>query len=47
MIKERHAIAANMMSESLENIAVNCKEDESIQNTLDDIDRLLEGLEEA
>ena len=47
VIKERHAIAANMMSESLENIAVNCKEDESIQNTLDDIDRLLEGLEEA
>lgn len=45
-IKERHIAAANMMSESLENIAANCKEDESIQTTLDDIDRLLDELED-
>lgn len=45
-IKERHVAAANMMSESLENIAANCKEDESIQMTLDDIDRLLDELED-
>lgn len=45
-IKERHVAAANMMSESLENIAANCKEDESIQTTLDDIDRLLDELED-
>lgn len=45
-IKERHVAAANMMSESLENIAANCKEDKSIQTTLDDIDRLLDELED-
>ena len=45
-IKERHVAAVNMMSESLENIAENCKEDESIQTTLDDIDRLLDELED-
>ncbi|GEA30302.1 cation diffusion facilitator transporter [Clostridium diolis] len=45
-IKERHVAAGNMMSESLENIAANCKEDESIQTTLDDIDRLLNELED-
>lgn len=45
-IKERHVAAANIMSESLENIAANCKEDESIQTTLDDIDRLLDELED-
>lgn len=45
-IKERHVAAVNMMSESLENIAANCKEDESIQTTLDDIDRLLDELED-
>lgn len=45
-IKERHAAAANMMSESLSNIAANCEEDESIQTTLDDIDRLLDELED-
>lgn len=43
-IKERHIEAANMMSESIVNIAANCKEDESIQITLDDIDRLLDEL---
>lgn len=44
-IKKRHAAAANMMSESLENITANCEEDESIQTTLDDIDRLFDELE--
>ena len=34
------------MSESLENIAANCKEDKTIQTTLDDIDELLGELEE-
>ncbi|WP_195839136.1 hypothetical protein [Anaerosalibacter bizertensis] len=45
-IKERHVAAANMMSESLENIAANCKGDESIQTTFYDIDRLLDELED-
>lgn len=45
-IKERHAAAANMMSESLENIVANCEEDESIQTTHDDNNRLLDELED-
>lgn len=45
-IKERKVAAANMMSESLENIAVNCEDDESIQKTFDDIDNLFDELEE-
>lgn len=44
-IKERHVAAANIMSESLKNIVENCEEDESIQNTLDDIDNLFDELE--
>lgn len=44
-IKERHVAAANMMSKSLENIVMNCEEDESINTTLGDIDMLLEELE--
>lgn len=44
-IKERHVAAANMMSESLKNITANCQDDESIQNTFDDIDNLFEELE--
>lgn len=44
-IKNRHAAASNTMSESLENIAANCKEDKTIQTTLDDIDELLGELE--
>lgn len=44
-IKERHVAAANMMSESLKNIAANCEDDESIQNTFDDIDNLFDELE--
>lgn len=45
-IKDRHAAAANMMSESLKNIAANCEGDESIQSTFDDIDNLLDELSE-
>lgn len=44
-IKERHVAAANIMSESLKNINANCEDDESIQNTFDDIDNLFEELE--
>lgn len=44
-IKERHVAAANMMSESLKNIAANCHDDESIQNTFDEIDNLFDELE--
>lgn len=35
-----------MMSESLKNIAANCEDDESIQNTFDDIDNLFDELSE-
>jgi Domain of unknown function (DUF1994). len=45
-IKDRHVAAANMMSESLKNIAANCEDDESIQSTFDDIDNLLDELSE-
>lgn len=44
-IKDRHAAIANMMSESLKNIAANCENDKSIQNTFDDIDNLFDELE--
>ncbi|WP_440832949.1 cation diffusion facilitator family transporter [Paenibacillus sp. 22594] len=44
-IKERHVAAANMMIESLKNIATNCEDDKSIQNTFDDIDNLFDELE--
>lgn len=43
-IKEHHIIAKNMMDEYLKNIDKNCQEDESINNTLDDIDNLFEDL---
>lgn len=45
-IKERHAEAANIMRDSMENIAMNCKEDESIAKTQDEIDKLFEELED-
>lgn len=45
-IKEHHAAAANVMRDSLENIAANCKEDESIGETQDEIDKLFEELED-
>lgn len=44
-IKKRHIVAGNTMSESLKNIAENCEEDKSIQNTFDDIDNLFDELE--
>lgn len=44
-IKERHGAVANMISESLKNIAANCEDDESIQNTFDEIDNLFDELE--
>lgn len=44
-IKERHTEAANVMRNSLENIVANCKEDESIAETQDEIDNLFEELE--
>lgn len=44
-IKEHHVAAANAMSKSLKNIAVNCGGDESIQSTFDDIDNLFDELE--
>lgn len=44
-IKERHVVAANMMSESLKNIDANCEDDEYIQSTFDDIDNLFDELE--
>ena len=43
-IKENHVMATNMMSESLKNITANCEDDESIQNTFDDIDNLFDEL---
>ena len=43
-IKENHIMATNIMNESLKNIDVNCEDDESIQNTFDDIDNLFDEL---
>ena len=37
-------MATNIMNESLKNIDVNCEDDESIQNTFDDIDNLFDEL---
>lgn len=45
-IGRRHTEAANIMRDSLENIAANCKEDESIAKTQDEIDKLFEELED-
>ena len=44
-IRERHAEAANEMRNSLESIAANCKEDKSIAETQDEIDKLFAELE--
>lgn len=44
-MRERHMEAAHMMKKSFENIVENCKEDETVQSTLDDIDKLFEELE--
>lgn len=45
-INERHAEAANVMHDSLESIAVNCKEDKSIAETQNEIDTLFKELED-
>jgi len=45
-ITERHHVAADMMKVSLENIEENCRENESVQDTLNDIDKLLAELAE-
>lgn len=44
-IRARHAEAANEMRNSLESIAANCKEDKSIAETQDEIDKLFAELE--
>lgn len=43
-IRERHAEAADIMSESLRNIAANCEDDEAIRKTSDEIDSLFDEL---
>lgn len=43
-IKERHNKAAEIMKESLENIKDNCREDDNLDGTLEDIDALLKEL---
>jgi len=45
-IKERHSEAAATMKNSLEQIAENCKENDSIAETQADIDRLFDELED-
>lgn len=45
-IHERHVAAANMMADSVNSIRRNCAIDESIQDTLDDIDDSLDELED-
>lgn len=42
----RHAAAANVMADSIENIRANCLADETIQETFGDIDRLFDELED-
>ena len=43
-IKERNCIANDIMYNSLKNIVNNCKKDETIEDTFNDIDRLLKEL---
>ena len=45
-IRDRHVAAAIMMADSIEAIRANCAITESIDNTLDDIDNLLDELKE-
>ncbi len=45
-ICNRHVAAANIMADSVENIKTNCAIDESIQDTFDDINNLIDELEE-
>ncbi len=44
-IRNRHDMAANDIKESIKNIAKNCEEDVSLQDTFNDIDDLLSQLE--
>lgn len=45
-IHDRHVVAANEIKSSVGNIRTNCAIDENIQDTLDDIDALLDKLED-
>ena len=45
-IHERHSAAANMITESVENIRKNCATDEGIDDAFDDIDNLFDELED-
>lgn len=45
-IHERHSVAVNVMSDSVENIRKNCATDESVDDAFDDIDKLFEELED-
>ena len=45
-IYDRHVAASNMMSTSIKNIRANCKSDETIQDTFEDIDSLFNDLED-
>lgn len=45
-IYDRHVVAANEIKSSVGNIRANCSIDENIQDTLDDIDALLDELED-
>lgn len=45
-IHNRHVAAANVMADSIENIRANCATDATIQDTLDDIDKLFDELED-
>lgn len=44
-IKDRHQMAADMMSDSISKITANCEQDQDIQETFNDIDNLLDQLE--
>nr|WP_307989811.1 cation diffusion facilitator family transporter [uncultured Niameybacter sp.] len=44
-IRDRHVAAGNIIDETLKDIGDNCKEDESIQDTFDEIDDLFDELE--
>jgi hypothetical protein len=44
-MKDRHQMAVDMMTHSVSNITANCEEEQSIEDTFDDIDNLLDQLE--
>lgn len=45
-IHNRHVAAANAMAESIKKIRENCATDESVQDTLDDVDKLFDELKD-